>query len=98
MNILENPATTAFAVAPDDAGRRLDQYLARQLLETSRVRVQQLISQGKVLVDGKAPKASLLLHGGEQIEVIGEGERSALRAIAAQIPLDLIYHDHDLSV
>ena len=48
-------------VSPDDAGQRLDQYLATQLsgidsskgpVEVSRARVQQLIARGEVLVNG----------------------------------------------
>ncbi len=35
----------------DDAGKRLDQFLVGHLPETSRARVQQLISHGLVLVD-----------------------------------------------
>ena len=46
-------------VSSDDAGQRLDQYLATQLSdvtrsEISRSRVQQLIAKGEVLVNGAA--------------------------------------------
>ncbi len=85
-------------VAVEHAGRRLDQFLARQLPETSRVRVQQLISQKKVLVNGNPAKSSLLLRGGETIEVVGEIERPALRALAEEIPLEIVYEDDDLAV
>ena len=82
----------------EHAGRRLDQFLARQLPDTSRARVQQLIAQNKILVNGNAPKASLLLRGGETIEVVGEVERPALRALAEEIPLEIVYEDDDLAV
>jgi 23S rRNA pseudouridine1911/1915/1917 synthase len=72
--------------------------LVSQLAETSRSRIQQLISQEKVLVDGKSAKASLHLRGGERIEIVGEVERPPLRAIAEEIPLDIIYEDDDLAV
>jgi 23S rRNA pseudouridine1911/1915/1917 synthase len=87
-----------FTVAPAHANQRLDQFLVSHLSETSRARVQQLIEQEKVLVDGKTPKPSLHLRGGEKIEITGEVERPPLRAIPEEIPLDLIYEDEDLAV
>jgi len=89
---------TIFTVIPEHAGQRLDQFLVLQLPETSRARVQQLIAQGKVLVDGKVPKPSLHLRGGEKIEILGTVEKPPLRAIAEEIPLDVVYEDEDLAV
>jgi 23S rRNA pseudouridine1911/1915/1917 synthase len=85
-------------VPPEDAGRRLDQFLAAQLPETSRARVQQLIEQGKVLLNEAAARASLRLRGGERIAVLGEVQAPPLRAIAEEIPLDIVYEDDDLAV
>jgi 23S rRNA pseudouridine1911/1915/1917 synthase len=85
-------------VEPKHAGRRLDQFLVLQLSDISRARVQELISQGKILVDGKPARASLKLHGGERIKIVGEVERPPLRAIAEDIALDVIYEDDDLVV
>jgi 23S rRNA pseudouridine1911/1915/1917 synthase len=86
------------SATPDDAGKRLDSYLATQLPDTSRARVQQLIAAGKVLVRGASAKASLRLAGGEKIEITGSIELPALRAIAEDIPLDIVYEDNDLAV
>ncbi len=85
------------SVAPDDAGKRLDQLLAAHL-DVSRARVQQLISEEKVLVNDSSAKASLKLRGGERIIVLGSAERPPLRAIAEEIPLDIVYEDADLAV
>jgi 23S rRNA pseudouridine1911/1915/1917 synthase len=82
----------------DDAGKRLDQFLVRQLPETSRARVQQLISQDLVRVDDSSAKASLRLHGGERIAVLAAAQSPPLRAMAENIPLDIIYEDADLAV
>ena len=89
---------TSFAAGPEHSGKRLDQFLVSQLPDISRARVQQLISQGLALVGGKPAKASLRLRGGEQIEIVGEASRPALRAIAEDIPLDIVYEDDDLAV
>jgi len=85
-------------VAPDDAGKRLDQFLAAQLAETSRARVQQLIQEQKVLVNDAAAKASLRLRGGERITILGDVERPALRAIPEEIALEIVYEDDNLAV
>ena len=45
-------------------GQRLDHYLTEQLEGASRSRVQLLIDQGDVLVNGLREKASLKLRGG----------------------------------
>jgi len=60
--------------------------------------VQQLISQEKVLVNDEPAKASLKLRGGERISVLGSAERPPLRAIAEEIPLDIVYEDDDLAI
>src|ERR1700719_3035111 len=85
------------SLAADDAGARLDQLLAARL-DVSRARVQQLISEEKVLVNDAPVKASLKLRGGERITVLGSAERPPLRAIAEEIPLDIVYEDDDLAV
>jgi 23S rRNA pseudouridine1911/1915/1917 synthase len=86
-------------VAPEDAGKRLDQFIAARMESVSRARVQQLISEGKVLVnDAVAAKASLKLRRGETVKVLGEAERAPLKAVAEDIPLDIVYEDGDLAV
>jgi 23S rRNA pseudouridine1911/1915/1917 synthase len=93
--VTANP--TAFAVEPDDAGQRLDQFLVSHL-DVSRARVQQLISQEKVLLNDAPAKASLKLRGGERVTVIGTAERPPLRAMAEEIPLDIVFEDDDLAI
>src|SRR6202020_1305280 len=86
-----------FSIAPDGAGKRLDQVLVAHL-DVSRARVQQLISEEKVLVNDTPAKASLKLRGGERITILGSAERPPLRAIAEEIPLDIVYEDDDLAI
>jgi 23S rRNA pseudouridine1911/1915/1917 synthase len=85
-------------VMSEDAGQRLDQFLAARFEEVSRSRVQELIADGKVLVNDSAGKASLKLRGGERISVLAPAARTPLRAIAEAIPLDIVYEDDDLAV
>jgi 23S rRNA pseudouridine1911/1915/1917 synthase len=95
---MPEPFPFSIAVAAEDAGKRLDQFLATRLDHISRARVQQLISGQKVLVNDAPAKASLKLHGQETILVLGEAERPPLKAIAEEIPLDIVYEDDDLAV
>lgn len=85
-------------MAPENAGQRLDQFLASHLPEISRARVQELIAANKVAVNSRPAKASFRLRGGESIEISGQVERPPLRAIAEEIPLEVIYEDEDLAV
>ena len=79
-------------------GERLDKFLASQLSDYSRARMQALIKQGLVQVDGEtATKAGRTLQGGEEIEVLvpaavaGELQPEA-------IPLDIVFENADVIV
>jgi 23S rRNA pseudouridine1911/1915/1917 synthase len=86
------------SIASEDAGKRLDQFLATRLETVSRARVQEMIAEGLVLVNDAAAKASLKLRGGERVSVLGEAQRAPLKAVAEKIPLDIVYEDEDLAV
>jgi 23S rRNA pseudouridine1911/1915/1917 synthase len=89
--------TNPIAVAGDQAGQRLDQFLASHL-NVSRARVQELIHAKKILLNDAPAKASIKLRGGERITILGSAARPPLRAVAEAIPLDIIYEDADLAV
>ena len=86
---------TLLAVDPQNAGRRLDQFLQEQLPQYSRSRLQDWIKGGRVLVDGKQEKPSIQLRGGESVSV-DPAELPALKATAEDIPLDILYMDADV--
>ncbi len=84
---------------PDEAnGQRLDLFLAQQLGEVSRSRVQLLLQQGSVLVDGKLAKSSRKVRGGESISILGDPQPPPLHAMAEAIPLEIVHEDQDLAV
>jgi 23S rRNA pseudouridine1911/1915/1917 synthase len=87
-------------VPQEAAGHRLDQFLASSLGNegVSRSRVQLLLEQGDVLVNGKHEKASYRLRGSETIEITGEPHPEPLKATPENIPLDIVYEDADLAV
>ena len=79
-------------------GVRLDAYLASRLHDTSRARVQLLIENGQVTVDGKTAAGKYKLRAGQAIVVDGEPKPEPLHAIAEDIPVDVVYEDDDLAV
>jgi len=87
-----------FDVPAEAHGLRLDQFLTSQIAAVSRSRVQLLIEQGDVLLNGAAAKPSMKLRGGERIEVVGEPHPAPLKAEPEAIPLDVVYEDSDLAV
>lgn len=89
---------STYSVPPEAAGQRLDAWLTAQMSGVSRERVQLLLSQEKVRLDGKSPRASYRLRGGETVEVLGDPAPKPLKAFAEDIPLRIIYEDEDLSV
>jgi 23S rRNA pseudouridine1911/1915/1917 synthase len=94
----ENSVTRTIDVPAEAAGQRLDQFIAAQLEGVSRSRVQLLMEQGDVLVNGEREKASLKLRGGERIVLTGEPHPAPLKATAEDIPLDVVFEDKDLAV
>jgi 23S rRNA pseudouridine1911/1915/1917 synthase len=83
---------------PEHAGKRLDQFLAVHFPEVSRNRLQQLIESRQVEVNRAPAKPSLRLRGGESIRVLAAPHAPPLRAIAEDIPLEVVYEDDDLAV
>jgi 23S rRNA pseudouridine1911/1915/1917 synthase len=94
----EEPQLRRLTVPEEANGQRLDLFLVQQLSEISRSRVQLLLHQGSVLIDGKLAKASRKLRSGENISILGDPQPPPLRAMAEPIPLEIVYEDGDLAV
>jgi 23S rRNA pseudouridine1911/1915/1917 synthase len=94
----EEPQLRRLTVPEEANGQRLDLFLVKQLSEVSRSRVQLLLQQGSVLIDGKLAKASRKLRSGENISILGDPQPPRLRAMAEPIPLEIVYEDGDLAV
>jgi 23S rRNA pseudouridine1911/1915/1917 synthase len=78
--------------ASGDAGRRLDLFLSERVPQLSRTRIQELIREGNVHVDGQRARASHRVAEGESIE-IAVLPRPALVAAPEDLPLDLLLID-----
>jgi 23S rRNA pseudouridine1911/1915/1917 synthase len=95
---MPDAAANIFIATADDVGTRLDQFLVSHLPDVSRARVQELIEQDLVTINDARSKPSFRLRGSEIIRILGPAERAPLRAIAEEIPLDIVYEDDDLAV
>ena len=91
------PDRLLLQVDPDECPARIDVYLAEALPEFSRTRLQRLIRDGEVQLNGGLVKQSLILNGGETIEIQVPPPLDALPA-AEDIPLDILHEDDDLLV
>lgn len=84
-------------IGPQHAGLRLDAFLASQLEDWSRARLQKLIENEEILVNGKVAKSSYKLREHDEIEI--DLPPPATSGFAPEnIPLDIVYEDATLLV
>ncbi len=79
-----------------EAGVRVDRYLA-DTLNLSRTRIQHLLDEGMILVDGRRPRKSEQVEAGQRIEV-EVPPPEPLSEEPEDIPLDIVYEDNALLV
>ena len=82
-------------VSPEDAGVRIDKYLAEQLPDITRSYLQKLLKDGSVQMNEKPVKASTKTAVGAVIALtIPEPEEPEI--LPENIPLDILYEDSDV--
>lgn len=84
-------------VKKGEENNRIDSYLAKQKEELSRVAVQRLIEEEKILVNGKKTKASYKIQEDDEITIEKE-ESKEIELKAQDIPVEIIYEDSDIIV
>jgi 23S rRNA pseudouridine1911/1915/1917 synthase len=85
-------------VVPAEArGARLDQHLVGAFPDLTRSRIQALIDEGHLSIEGRVRKASLRLRGGERVELELPPPAPA-SPVAEELPLRVLYEDRDLVV
>jgi len=92
----ENPQAEARATSADE-GRRLDRFLSEHVPDLSRTRIQELIRDGHVRVDGRLAKASHRLSAGEAIEIEALPRPTPV-AQPEDLPLEFLHVDNDFVV
>jgi 23S rRNA pseudouridine1911/1915/1917 synthase len=91
-------ASLAFEVSEEDAGARLDAFLAARVEGVSRTTLKRAIEDGDVLVEGRESKPSYKLRAGERVEAELPGSPAAAEVEPEEIPLDIVYEDEEVVV
>jgi 23S rRNA pseudouridine1911/1915/1917 synthase len=86
------PRRFALVAGAEAGGVRLDRFLAQHIPDVSRARVQALIDDGAVSVDGARTKASLRLREGARVEV-SIPEPTAAVPQPQDLPLAVVHDD-----
>ena len=87
----------ALKIGPDEVGIRLDTYLASQFESWSRARLQRLIENEDVLVNGKTSRSSYKLRVNDEIEVDLVAPPTGVFT-PENIPIEIVYEDETLVV
>ena len=94
----ENRTPTVHLTVPKEAGGlRLDRFLANQLPQFSRSRIQQLIRAGNARRNGKPAKPRDSVRAGDEI-CLTEPPPEKIETQPEAIPLDILFEDADLLV
>jgi len=94
---LEERASSSWTVGDEQAGERIDKFIAERMEELSRTQVQDLIESESILVNEKKSKANYKLRAGDHITLVMP-EPEEVTLVAEDIPLDVYYEDSDVIV
>jgi 23S rRNA pseudouridine1911/1915/1917 synthase len=91
------PMTLTFKIDEENVDSRLDAFLASQITNWSRARLQRLIENEDVLVNGSSTKASYRLRKNDEVEVeLNTPESDSFTP--QDIPLNIVYEDDVLII
>jgi len=93
----KSPKHAQLIVPKNEAHFRLDRFLANNLPEYSRSRLQQLIRTGFITLNGIATRARYLVRTGDKIELT-EPPLEKIEAQPEPIPLEILFEDEDIIV
>lgn len=94
---MQDSSTISFVANAEEAGRRLDAFLAGKIDGWSRSKLQRIISDGDCLVNDQTAKPSYKLRENDEIE-IELSEASGDSFEPESIPLDIVFEDEYLAV
>lgn len=86
-----------FLIHPQEESQRLDLFLSARIEELSRSKIQRLITEGHVFINGHITKPSYKLKAGDKVEMEYE-TRKTQRIQPENIPLNIIYRDEHILV
>lgn len=89
--------TRQFVVSADEAGKRLDTFLARRMPDWTRSQLGRQIRSGMVTVGPQTIyKTGHEIEAGNRVTI--RAARHELRAVAEDLPLEVVYEDDDVLV
>ncbi len=97
MNSIPGMDYSEYIAGEEDAGNRIDSFLADKLPLLSRSYIQKQIKEGNILVNGSRTKAGYKICASDTIKVY-EAPAEELEIKPENIPLDIIYEDNDIIV
>ncbi|MEI6285082.1 MAG: RluA family pseudouridine synthase [Bacillota bacterium] len=80
-----------------DNNKRIDIFLAEQLTDLSRTRVQNLCKSGEITINGVSQKSNQRITTGDQVTVTVP-DAVSIEIVAESIPLNVVYEDEHLAV
>lgn len=86
-----------FLVEMEEAGKRIDAFLASKNEDISRMAIQRMIENGNIKVNGNKTKASYKVCEGDNV-VLEEEVPKETSLKAQDIPIEIIYEDNDIIV
>jgi 23S rRNA pseudouridine1911/1915/1917 synthase len=95
---VQAPVVRQFVVGSEGAGARLDKYLAAQMPEVSRSRLQRWIAQDAVLLNGEAARARAGVYAGDHIAVHESASVQSLAYGPEPIAFDVVWEDETLII
>ncbi len=84
-------------ISENDAGKRLDAFLAEKIGDMTRSRIQKLIEKECITVNNLSVKSNCRLKENDVVDVVVP-EAEECRIEAEDIPLDVVYEDEDMLV
>ncbi|SFP05346.1 RluA family pseudouridine synthase [Salibacterium halotolerans] len=84
-------------ITEEDAGMRIDKFLAAAGADWSRTKVQQWAGEGSILVNERVVKSNYVLRDGDKVEV-NEAEKQEQLLLPESLPLDIYYEDEHIIV
>ena len=84
-------------VKNEEKGTRIDKYLGAKDIGISRVAIQRMLEEEKILVNNKKVKPSYKVEENDEVTIEAE-EPKETKIKAQDIPIEIIYEDNDIIV
>ncbi|MDB5033357.1 MAG: pseudouridine synthase [Chlorobi bacterium] len=91
------PHTRTIVVTAGQSPERIDRFITTAVMRATRNKVQDAITAGTVLVNGRPTRANYRVRPGDEIEITLM-KPPPIELIAQDIPLDIRYEDDDMLV